>query len=126
MDPLRRSKNSSMPCLPGFLPVTSDTQAVGVIGGMVVSSAARVPRDIISSSFGILFSASADLRDQTWFHQALRRRVSSPVLPSILYIPMLAFVHGSLHHLHDDRHRHSYPYKNFLDVLVVLRKVLPT
>src|SRR5438876_379955 len=42
-EPLRRNKNSKMPCLPGLVPVANDTQAVGVIGGIVVSSGERTP-----------------------------------------------------------------------------------
>src|SRR3954452_16544151 len=53
VDPLRRSRNSKTPCLPGFLPVIHDTQAVGVIGGMVVSNKPRTPSPMNASRRGI-------------------------------------------------------------------------
>ena len=49
---MRLSKNSNIPCLPGFLPVTKETQAVGVIGGIVVSKEALAPPAIIRSRLG--------------------------------------------------------------------------
>ena len=52
-EPFLRSRNSKMPCLPGFLPVIHETHAVGVIGGIDVSSSPLTPSSVNSFNRGI-------------------------------------------------------------------------